>query len=247
MKISVGLLLAVLSSTHIGLGEAFAAETPTISAAEASRPMSVAKMPIQELQARMEQGDLSAQAELGARFGRGDGVVADVAKAILLLQDAASRNNAEAQHWLGTAYMTGVGVSKNESQAALLFEKAADQGHPEALYMMGVLISNGQGGFAPSWTGAYRYFWRSAEQGFTPAEFMMGYIYQEGLGVDIAPRIAAYWYRRTHSRNPNVKAAFNLARLIGQGLVEWQKGDPVELSPELASQPGNPLPTTPRS
>ncbi len=224
-------LLAALVVTPLASSFASEAGGTVISAAERNRPSSMGTMTIAELEARVAQGDLRAQAELGARYGRGDGVETDVPKAIALLQDAAGKNDPDAQHWLGTAYSAGVGVEKNAVQAAQLYEKAALQGHPEAQYMMGVLISEGQAGFSPSWPGAFAYFWRSADQGFPPAEFMMGYIYQEGKGVDANPQIAAYWYRRTVGRAPNPRAAFNLAALIGQGLVEWKPSDPVEPLP----------------
>lgn len=233
MSFKLAPLLAALVA--VPLSSTLAAETTEsgVSAAERSRPAPMSTFTIAELEARIAQGDLRAQAELGARYGRGDGVQADIAKAIALLQDAAAKNSADAQHWLATAYATGAGVEKNETQAALLYEKAAQQGHQEAQYMMGVLISGGQAGFSPSWSGAMPYFWKSADQGFPPAEFMMGYIYQEGKGIDVNPQIAAYWYRRTISRGQNMKAAFNLARMIGQRLVTWQPSDPVvPLPPE---------------
>ncbi len=225
-------LLAALAS--FPLLPAHAAETTEagISAAERQQLPALDKLTIKELEDRMAQGDLRAQAELGARYGRGQDVQADVPKAISLLKDAAAKNNAEAQHWLATAYSNGVGVEKNEVEAAALYEKAAAQGHREAQYMMGTLISNGQAGFASSWTGAFPYFWKSADQGLAVAEFMIGYIYQEGKGVDVNPKIAAYWYRRALARGPFTKAAFNLALMIGQGTIEWQPTDPFDKPPE---------------
>lgn len=225
----------------------FAADTSpsALSVAERNLPASMSTLTISELETRMAQGDLRAQAELGARYGRGDGVPADVPKAIVLLQDAAGRNNPDAQHWLATAYATGIGVEKNIVQAAQLYERAALQGHAEAQFVMGIMISEGQAGFSPSWSGAFPYFWKSADQGFAPAEFMLGYIYQEGKAVDINPQIAAYWYRRTVSRGTNVRAAFNLARMIGQGLVEWQSTDPVVPLPSDQAKPDDLATTKP--
>ena len=229
MKLLQSVLFAIASLAAIGTNEAWAVELSNVSAAEAARQPSMASLTVAELEARMGRGDLNAQAELGARYGRGDGVTRDVPKAIALLEDAAANNNAEAQHWLATAYATGVGVPKIETKAALLYEKAAEQGHPEALYMMGVLISNGQAGFSASWSGAFPYFWKSADRGFPPAELMLGMIYHEGKGIDANPQAAAYWYRRTFARQQNARAAFYLAQLVGEGLVAWQPGDPVEM------------------
>jgi len=209
----------------------------TISVAEQKLPPSLADLTTAELQSRMAAGDLRAQAELGARYGRGDGVAVDVAKAITLLREAADKNDPDAQHWLGTAYATGTGVPKNEAQAALWYEKAALQGHGEAQYMMGVLISNGQAGFSQSWAGAFPYFWRSAERGVAQAELMLGVIYHLGHGVDANPEIAAYWYRRTNNRMRNLRAQFNLGLLIAQGRVAPMDGDPaVPTTDSTASQ-----------
>lgn len=203
-----------------------AAASDSISAAERDRPPSLEEVSIAELEARMSRGDLRAQAELGARYGRGDGVPQDLAKAIALLKEAADQNEPDGLYWLGTAYTNGIGVPKNESQAALLYEKAAQQGHAEAQYVFGVLIGTGQAGFSPSWAGAIPYLWKSADQGFQLAEITLGDAYRNGLGVDANPQIAAYWYRRAISRSPSRLAQANLAVMIAQGTIEWQTGDP---------------------
>ncbi|MCA0199465.1 MAG: sel1 repeat family protein [Proteobacteria bacterium] len=241
-------LFAALATLTLSPVRAAEPVESTLSAAERQQLPSLDKLTIAELEGRMAQGDLRAQAELGARYGRGQDVQADVAKAITLLKDAADKNNAEAQHWLATAYANGVGVEKNEAQAALLYEKAAAQGHREAQYMMGVLISNGQAGFSSSWSGAFPFFWKSADQGLAVAEFMIGYIYQEGKIGDVNPQVAAYWYRRALSRGPNNKAAFNLALMVGEGKITWQPGDPFEKPPEKAAgTPKDSAPTQPVS
>jgi uncharacterized protein len=199
---------------------------PNVSASVSHQAPLLEKKTIGELEQLMKQGDLHAQAELGARYGRGDGVQADVPKAIALLKDAAAKNNPDAQHWLATAYTNGVGVEKDEVQASLLYEKAAQQGHKEAQYIMGNMIAMGQSGFAQSWTGALPYFQKSADQRFPFAEYMMGFMHQMGYGVERNPETAAYWYRRTLSHSQNIRAQYNLAVLIGEGLVKPETGDP---------------------
>lgn len=225
-------LFAAFVVLQLSPAEAAEPSPSGISAAERQQPPSLEKLTIRELEDRMAQGDLRAQAELGARYGRGQDVPADVPKALALLKDAAAKNNPEAEHWLASAYANGVGVEKNESEAALLYERAALQGHRESQYLMGVMISTGQAGFAQSWSGAFPYFWKAADQGLSFAEFSLGYIYQQGLGTDVNPQIAAYWYRRALSRGPSTNAAFNLALMVGQGLIAWQPGDPFEKPPE---------------
>lgn len=207
---------------------AFAAETANVSA-DAAPASTLQALTIAELESRMAKGDLRAQAELGARYGRGDGVPSDVPKAIALLKDAAAKNEPDAMHWLATAYTNGVGVEKSETQAALLYEQAALKGHRESQYMMGVMISTGQAGFSADWKAAIPYFRKSADQNLPVAEFMMGYAYQLGNGVDTNPEVAAAWYRRALSRGPHITAQYNLARMIGQNLVKPLPGDPEPL------------------
>lgn len=199
------------------------------SAAESRTPQTVEKMTIAELEARMAKGDLKAQAELGARYGRGAGVEANVTKAIELLKDAAAKGEADAIHWLGTAYTNGVGVEKSETEARSMYEQAARKGHKESQYILGVMISTGQAGFTPDWKPAIPYFKKSADQGFALAEFMMGYAYQLGFGVKANPETAAYWYRRNLGHGPNAKAEYNLAKMLGKNLIKAKPGDPAPL------------------
>ena len=188
----------------------------------------IAQVSIAELERRTSDGDAAAQAELGARYGRGAGVPKDYAKAIELLQAAAAKHDPDAQYYLGTAYAKGMGVTRNETQAALFFEMAADQGQPAAEFVMAEMISRGKAGFSRSWPAAIRYLWDSACKGYTPSQFMLGYAYQTGVGVDRNPRAAAYWYRRIDSRLHNLRAEYNLRVLLADGLVEREPGDPVE-------------------
>lgn len=204
---------------------AWAAETR--SAAELAQNHAVQTLSVDELERRMAGGDLGAQAELGARYGRGDGVPPNVPKALELLRSAAEKKNPDGAYYLGLAYATGTGVPKNEAQAVLFFETAASQGYPAAQYMLGSMISQGKAGIEASWPAALVYFWRAADSGYPPAEFILGYAYQEGLGTPRNVKAAAYWYRRTESRMRHRGAEQNLLNLISEGQVEWQEGDPV--------------------
>jgi len=205
-------------------GHANAADTR--SAAELAQNRDVLSLPVAELERRMAGGDLNAQAELGARYGRGDGVPQNIPKALELLRQAAEKKNPDASFYLGLSYLTGTGVPKNEPQAVLFFEPAAAQGNPAAQYWLGSMIAQGQGGIESNWDSAFAYFWHAADSGYPPAEFMVGYAFHMGLGTLRNPKAAAYWYRRTDSRMPNPSAQEGLLRLIQSGQVERQPSDP---------------------
>ena len=216
----VGVILVTACSVSV------VARAETRSAAELAQNHDVLYLSVAEIERRTAAGDLNAQAELAARYGRGDGLPQNVPKALDLLRQAAEKNNPDAAYYLGLAYVTGTGVSKNEERAVLFFETAADQGHAAAQYVLGNMIAKGEGGIEANWPSAFTYFWHAADSGYPPAEFMLGYAYQMGFGTPRNFKAAAYWYRRTNSRMPNSNAEDNLSTLIHLGVVEWQPGDP---------------------
>ena len=181
---------------------------------------------IAELERKAAAGDTKAQADLGARYGRGDGVPKDVAKAIALLSSAADKNDPDAEFFLGTAYSNGTGVPRNESQAIMLYEKAANQGHADSEYLLAEAIAFGKAGLSSNWEAAIPLLWDSATKNCWPAAKLLAVAYQDGKGVDKNPRAAAYWFRRTYSLGPDMHLLYSLRSLIDQGLVEWQEGDP---------------------
>src|SRR5258708_5317015 len=86
-------------------------------------------------------GDASAQFNLGLTYMAGQGVQQDDAAAVLWFRKAAEQGNALAQSNLGTLYLYGRGVAQDDTEATMWFRKAADQsdaiaeinvGNPEA-------------------------------------------------------------------------------------------------------------------
>ncbi len=80
-----------------------------------------------------EQGDASAQYQLGLLYDRGWGVQEDPAVAIMWYRMAARQGHAIAQFTLGVMYRNGRGVSQDNTEAAKWYQKAADQGVVRAL------------------------------------------------------------------------------------------------------------------
>ena len=75
-----------------------------------------------------EQGDVSAQVQLGAMYGTGQGVPQDDGEAVKWFQLAAQQGQAKAQFNLGLMYMSGRGVPQDDVQAYAWFNIAAAQG-----------------------------------------------------------------------------------------------------------------------
>lgn len=94
---------------------------------------------------RAEEGDASAQCNLGVMYGSGHGVSQDYAEAANWFQLAAEQGNASAQCNLGVMYRNGHGVKQDYAEAANWFRLAAEQGIAPAQFNLGVMYCEGVG------------------------------------------------------------------------------------------------------
>ena len=100
---------------------------------------------ITEIRLQAEQGDASAQYNLGGRYAFGRGVPQDEAEAVRWYRLSADQGDASAQNNLGLMYDNGEGVLKDEAEAVRWYRLSADQGNATAQYNLGVSYSNGEG------------------------------------------------------------------------------------------------------
>ena len=92
-----------------------------------------------------EQGDASAQYNLGKMYRFGQGVPQDYGKAVEWYRKAAEQDHAQAQFNLGVVYYFDRGVPQDYTKAAEWFRKAAEQGQVDAQFTLGLMYRNGQG------------------------------------------------------------------------------------------------------
>jgi len=92
-----------------------------------SEPQKKIPNPFNENKTRAEQGDASAQYNLGYAYATGKGVAKDEVEAVNWFRKSASQNNTKAQVYLGNCYMDGVGVKKNIEEAFQWYRQAAQQ------------------------------------------------------------------------------------------------------------------------
>lgn len=100
---------------------------------------------LSDLVRRAEQGNSSAQCNLGVIYGNGNGVRQDYAEAASWFHLAADQGNIPAQCNLGVLYRDGHGVPRDYAEAANWFRLAADQGVAPAQFNLGVLYRDGRG------------------------------------------------------------------------------------------------------
>ena len=92
-----------------------------------------------------EQGDATAQFNLGVIYDNGRGVPQDFKQAVAWWRKAAEQGHVDAQYNLGVRYGNGQGVPQDYQRAYAWFLKAAEQGDAKAQYNLGWMYGNGQG------------------------------------------------------------------------------------------------------
>src|ERR1035437_5485533 len=86
-----------------------------------------------------EQGDASAQLELGVMYDNGEGVLQDDKEAVKWFRLAAGQGNADAQFYLGVMYDNGQGVPRDYKESVKWYQLAARQGNAYAQFNLGMM------------------------------------------------------------------------------------------------------------
>jgi hypothetical protein len=93
-----------------------------------------------------EQGDVTAQFNLGGMYDLGQGVPKDYAAAVYWYLKAAGQGHANAQYNLANMYEDGQGVLGDGTVAAAAwYRRAADQGYAPAQANLAAMYINGRG------------------------------------------------------------------------------------------------------
>ena len=143
-----------------------------------------------------DEGNASAQYELGNRCEEGRGVDMDYAEAFLWYRLAAEQGHAHAQHKLGTLYHQGKGVEQDYAEAANWYRKAAEKGVPEAQHNLGVMFYGGEG-LPQDYAEAFRWFQEAAKLGLPEAQHHLAIMYANGEGVAADFDKAVSWLRKS--------------------------------------------------
>jgi TPR repeat protein len=100
---------------------------------------------LKEWTALAEQGDASAQYNLGQMYDKGQGVIQDYKEAMKWFRSSAEQGITKAQNNFGVVYAKGKGVGQDYKEAVKWYRKAAEQGNASAQYNLGAKYGNGQG------------------------------------------------------------------------------------------------------
>ena len=122
-----------------------------------------------------EQGDATAQYNLGVMYNYGRGVAQDFKTSANWFHLAAEQGAAKAQYNLGVMYYDGNGVRQDYKTARKWFQLAAEQGDAEAQFNIGLMYIYGQG-VKQNTIRAYIWFNQAAtnglEEGYENRDFI---------------------------------------------------------------------------
>lgn len=142
-----------------------------------------------------DQGNASAQTDLGFMLLYGEGIPKDEKAGHLWLEKAAGQGDAKAQNLLGIAHLYGHGVKKDPSAAFPLFLKAADANDAGAQINLAGLYYDGTG-TSKNLAAAAQWFQRAAESGVALAQVRLAYMLYHGEGTPKNFAKAFPWYLR---------------------------------------------------
>jgi len=93
---------------------------------------------------RANQGDATAQNDLGVTYDTGNGVPQNYTEAVKWFRMSAARGNPVAQYNLGAKYENGQGVAQDLKEALKWFRLAAAQGYGRGFFNIATAYINGQ-------------------------------------------------------------------------------------------------------
>lgn len=167
LRMRVIVLAAIVVAAGTSVGEA---------------PAPVLSAELVDLHAQARQGEAEAQASLGFRYRRGEGVLQDDAAAASWFRAAAEQGHAAAQFNLGFHYREGRGVPQDDGRAIRWYRRAAEQGDADAQNNLAGMYARGDG-VAPNGPEAVRWWTLAAEQRHALAQYNLGFMYGDGLDL----------------------------------------------------------------
>ena len=141
-----------------------------------------------------EQGDATAQFNLGVMYNFGQGVPQDYQEAVRWYRLAAEQGYAPAQFNLGFLYDKSLGVPQDYAQAREWYLKAAEQGGPHPQFALGNLYAKGEG-VAQDYVQAHMWINLAAAQGLEEAANARDYLANKMTPEQLAEaqRLASEW------------------------------------------------------
>ena len=172
-----------------------------------------------------EQGDKSAQTNLGVLYYQGLGVRKDYAEAFKWYQLAAMQGYAEGEFNLGVAFAEGHGTGQDLREARKWYEFAAKQGYGPAQLMLAEMYYRGTG-VGVDYETAAKWYREAADGGEPMAAHILGTLYITGQGVQKDPVQAYVWFSVAASEATSQTGknnALKIREMVAKGMTPAQK------------------------
>ena len=156
---------------------------------------------VSDCENKAEQGDSTAQFNLGWIYLNGKGIPKDDKQASRWFKKSAEQGHSEAQYILGRMYHSGQGVVKDNKESVKWFRKSAEQGHPKAQNNLGLAYDLGEG-IPKDDEEAIRWFSEAAAQGDPKGQINLGIICADENGI-VADFVLAYAWFDVALKNKN--------------------------------------------
>ena len=154
-------------------------------------------------QRQAKAGSAVAQAEMGLRYQRGEGVKQNVEKALYWFRKAAAQGNPTGLEEVGTAYYREDGVERDNSKAIEWWKQAAEKGKSSAMWWLGYIYTRENKDVVLDKQQGCEWFRKSAEQGgeqwvggANPSYYELGLCYYHGEGLPKDDAKAIYWLEK---------------------------------------------------
>ena len=135
-----------------------------------------------QLRTKAEQGDASAQFQLGQIYDRGVEVKKNETEAASWYRKAAEQGYAAAQNNLGSLCQFGEGVPRSDAEAVKWYQKAVNQGYAEAYANLGFMYNRGLS-VSKDPTNAVTLYRTAADKGSLVGMLNLGVCYWQGNGI----------------------------------------------------------------
>lgn len=168
-------------------------ETGKLSAAHSAAASGNPEGVFRQLAEGAQAGHPASQFGLGVAYERGQGVGADLAKAVEWYRKAADGGDERAYFVLAELHHLGKGVPKDEEKALALWRTSAELGNAEAMSLMGWRYYEGNG-YPKDAAYAALWFQRAALRGVPDASYGLGLLLYRGDGLARNLKAAASLY-----------------------------------------------------
>jgi len=184
-----------------------------------------------------EDGNTSAQVNMGVMYFEGLGVARDYEEALKWYKMAALKGHAEAEYNLGVAYAQGRGTQQDQREALRWYRQSAERGYVPAQMMLAKMYYEGNG-VAVNQAEAARWYRQASYQGFAIAQYMLGTMYATGQGVAKDLVQAHMWLSLagTQGNDASRQSALRTRDLLAEQMTPEQIAEAERLAREWTAQ-----------